>query len=364
MNLNCMSLALFGTLLPVTRQAGAGETVERLAGAMGTSLRLVVEGASRKDALAASEAALRAVEAVEERLSTWRDESELARLNAAPVGTVVELSEELGFELASCVRWQRETAGTFDPSVGALVAAWDLRGAGRIPGESELARALQLTGLERTFRIEGHSATRLVEGARLEEGGFGKGRGLDAGLAALARVGARGTLDLGGQVATLGRSLELELADPRDRGRAVLAWRLEAGSVATSGNSERGRVVDGVRVGHLLDPRTGRPAPDFGAVSVWCESAASADAFSTAAFVMGPAGALRWVAQRGAGLEGVELVVLCVEGDRLVASATAGLAGQLRVLASDVRLEVVQRTGPQQPQRPTNQPLRKEPCRL
>ncbi len=355
MGLNCMAI---GGLALVSLGAG-GEPVERLTGAMGTSLRLVVEGASRKDALAASEAALRAVEAVEQRLSTWLGTSELSRLNAAPVGTSVELSEELAAELASCVRWQRESAGAFDPSVGALVALWDLRGKGRIPVESELDRALQAVGLARTFRLEGRSATRLVEGARIEEGGFGKGAGLDAGLAALSGCGARGTLDLGGQVATLGRSLELELADPRDRSRAVLAWKLDSGSVATSGNSERARVVDGVRVGHLLDPRTGRPAADFGSVSVGCASAASADAFSTAAFVLGPEAALRWVEERGAAAERVELVVLRPEGEGLVAEATAGLAGRLRVLAPGVRLEIagepVQRTGPAQPQRPTNQ---------
>ena len=84
-------------------------SVERLAGSMGTSLRLVVEGPSRKDALRASEAALRAIEAVEERLSTWGTTSELARLNAAPVGTAVELSEELAADLSSCAAWQRAT---------------------------------------------------------------------------------------------------------------------------------------------------------------------------------------------------------------------------------------------------------------
>ncbi|MCY3003432.1 MAG: FAD:protein FMN transferase [Planctomycetota bacterium] len=357
LRLNCMVAAGLALGSVVQARQAPVPTVERLAGCMGTSLRLVVEGPSRKDALLASEAALRAVEAVEARLSTWGTTSELARLNATPVGTPFELSGELAADLAGCVAWQRASAGAFDPSVGALVAAWDLRGAGRVPDESELVRARQATGLERTFRIEGRRATRLVEGARIEEGGFGKGCGLDAGLAALAQAGARGSLDLGGQVATLGRTLELELADPRDRNRPVLAWRLESGSVATSGNSERGRVVDGVRVGHLLDPRTGRPAPDHGSVAVWSASAASADAFSTAAFVLGPDAALKWAAESGGETGRVELVVLGVEGDVLVARATAGLAGRLRVLAPDVRLQLegqaVQRTGPQREQRPT-----------
>jgi thiamine biosynthesis lipoprotein len=46
--------------------------------------------------------------------------------------------------------------------------------------------------------------------------------------------------------------------------------------------------VNGRRVGHLLDPRTGEPAPDFGSVTVVAPSAFVADVLSTAFFVLGP----------------------------------------------------------------------------
>ena len=59
-------------------------------------------------------------------------------------------------------------------------------------------------------------------------------------------------------------------------------------SVSTSGNSERGRRVGGRRIGHLLDPRSGRPARDFGSVTVIAPSALAADILSTAFFVLGP----------------------------------------------------------------------------
>ena len=123
--------------------------------------------------------------------------------------------------------------------------------------------AAQLIELDREHRRVGQPG-----GARIEEGGFGKGAGLDAALAAARAMapGAHIELDFGGQLAWTGRRapVEVAVADPRDRSRAVLALTLDAaaGSLSTSGNSEHPTVVDGVRIGHLLDPRTGRPARD------------------------------------------------------------------------------------------------------
>ena len=334
LNLNCMASAALG-LWAAWGVPAAEVALERRIASMGTACDLEVRAGSRADALEASEAALRALAAVEARLSTWRATSELSRLNASAPGETFEVSAVLARELALCAEWHVATSGAFDPSVGPLVEVWGLRGAGRLPAEAEIEAARSSCGFARAFRCEGRSITRLLPGARLEEGAFGKGAGLDAALAELERLGARGVLDLGGQVATLGIEREIPLADPRDRSRPVLAWKLAAGSLATSGNSESSRSVDGVRIGHILDPRTGRPAEDFGSVTVHCASAARADAYSTAAYILGPAQALRWDASR----DDVELVALCVEEGQLVARAAGELRGALRALVDDLRIE-------------------------
>ena len=59
----------------------ASVTVERRLGLMGTTLDLTVEALDRATALDASEKAVAALEAAEARLSTWREDGELARLN-------------------------------------------------------------------------------------------------------------------------------------------------------------------------------------------------------------------------------------------------------------------------------------------
>src|SRR5262245_2042824 len=138
-----MSLpALIAASLPLSpAQDPAPATVERHLVSMGTDLALEVTAPTRDQALAASEAAVRAIEAVEARLSTWRDDSELARLNAAPAGQPFALSPELERDLEQARDLWRATDGLFDPGVGALVRAFGLRAGGRTPSEEELARA-------------------------------------------------------------------------------------------------------------------------------------------------------------------------------------------------------------------------------
>jgi len=258
--------------LVLIQPAHAEETVQRRLAAMGTELNVLVTAPDRAAALAASEAAVRAVEETEARLSAWRADSELSRLNAAPVGTRAALSPALTRDLALAAWCVQETGGAFDPAVSS-------------PG-------LHL------FTLEGPRAQRTAP-ITLDSGGFGKGVALDAALIAAARAGATSVqVDLGGQLAVLDHPLVVDLADPRDRKQAVAAVALQAGSIATSGNSER--------PGHLIDPRSGEPAPDFGSLAVLAPSAAQADCLSTGLFVLGPAAALAWADDH----DGFEVVVV------------------------------------------------------
>jgi thiamine biosynthesis lipoprotein len=302
---------------------------------MGTSLDITVEAEDRAAGLEASERAVAALEEAEARLSTWRSDTELARLNHAPAGERQALSPALAEDLAAALRCARETEGAFNPAVGPLVQAWGLRGGGRLPGPEERSAAMADSRFE-DLDLQGGAAVRRRPGLTLEEGGFGKGAGLGDALEALSDLGVRrASLDLGGQVAVLGGGWTVPVAHPRHRDRPAVALAIDGGSVSTSGNSERGIEIEGRKLGHILDPRTGEPAADFGSVTVWTADPLRADCLSTGLYVLGPERALAWAAAH----PGVEVLVLRPEGDRLKALASPGLRERIKTLDPAVDID-------------------------
>src|SRR5512143_2751843 len=265
------------------------ETIVRHLAAMGTALSLSVSAPTRKEALFASEAGVREIERIEALLSTWRDDTPLARLNAAAPGVPHEIPAQLFHLLRRVFEWEKSTGGAFNPAVGPLVRAWGLHTGGRIPDATALdqAREASRPGLF-TFEESSLRVTRWSPAAGIDEGAWGKGWALDRAAAAIREAGAiSGLLDLGGQILVFGQKTAVDVASPLDRNRTVATLHLKGASASTSGNSERGVAVNGRRVGHLLDPRTGEPARDFGSVTVVAKDGLTADVLSTAFFVLG-----------------------------------------------------------------------------
>ena len=272
---------------------------------MGTRVTLTSYAASRADGLGALEVKIRSLEDSEAQLSTWRHTSAMSQLNRLPLGVAGALEAPLCSLFDQLRQWQRKTSGAFDPAIGAMIEAWDLRGAGRQPSESELTHARANSGMERlTLDLGTCSLTRRAD-IRLDAGAFGKGAALDRleKLQSHRDVGPW-LVDLGGQMAASGPRPDgsgwpISLAHPAARQLPAVDLELRGGSVATSGGSERDRTVGGRRIGHLLDPRTGYAAAFDGSVTVWHEQALAADVLSTALFVMGVDEGLRWADRHG-----------------------------------------------------------------
>lgn len=280
-------------------------TVERETYVMGTSLRAAVSAPTKADGVAALEAAFAEIRRLDALLSTWRGDSELSRLNRAEPGMPVSVASPLLALLRETWAWRGPTDGAFDPAIGALIDAWDLQGGGRAPAERELDAALRASG-PGTFSIDAESGmiTRVVAGAWIDAGAFGKGAALRAARAALREAGvSRGLVDFGGQFLALGPEpgashWVIHVAHPQERDRPVAELRVRDVSVATSGASERFVEVEGRRYGHVLDPRTGLPVPAWGSVTVVADDPLIADILSTALFVLGPKAAVTWAAER------------------------------------------------------------------
>ena len=247
--------------------------------------------------------ALDLVDAVEERISIYRPGSELSRINARAAEGWVEVSAETWHLLTRAHELWRQTGGAFDLAAGALVRVWGfLERQGRTPDDAELARACEASGMQ---HVELDAAARRVRflrpGVELNPGGIGKGFAIDRGLALLARSGVRSALLHGGQCSVAARGTQgpdaggrhgwrVGLRHPLRPGRRLATITLDDRALGTSGSGTQFFIDRGRRLGHILDPRTGRPAEGVISATVIAESAADADALATALYVLGPAG--------------------------------------------------------------------------
>ena len=129
---------------PMVRHAINGPTM----GARYAAVFFGPEGMTT-DALAA--ALFDAVNRVDQQMSTWKPESDLNRLNAAPVGEWVAIPRELMTVLAEALKIGRATHGAFDIGVGALVSAW---GFGPGPRQHDHSRIADASTLPRAATTE------------------------------------------------------------------------------------------------------------------------------------------------------------------------------------------------------------------
>jgi len=305
-----------------------GASVDREVLAMGSTLAMQIAAEDRAAALSASEAAVQAIEAADFLLSTWREDSRLAVLNTAAVGETLGLDPELCRVLSEVESLATATGRAFEPVIGALEDAWDLRGDGQIPTAAELLHARRITGAGGIeFSLANCAARRLDPAAWVESGGFGKGYALRAARDSLRAHGVHSArLNFGGQVVTLGEASEsaawrVPVANPLRRGDPAFTLWLRDASASTSSQSERFVRAAGQRLGHILDPRTGTPIPNWGSVTVVDADPVRADVLSTALLVLGPRAALSWAADHPE----TGVLVIQVLDSTLDARANAGL---------------------------------------
>jgi thiamine biosynthesis lipoprotein len=263
--------------------------------AMGTVLELTLAGADEAALARARDAALGEVERIEARLSTWRPESDVSRLNRAAGQGAVAIAPEAADLLARCVDLSRAMHGSFDVTVGPLVSLWQEAAArGELPDPEALAAARARVGPDRlAVRRDAQDASaELASGAAIDLGGVAKGYALDrvrehldpAVDAALLSFGQSSAWAIGHPRGADGWRL---LARGPDGGFAgVLTLRDRALSV--SGSHGQSSEISGRRYGHVIDPRSGQPLTRSRQALVVATDATLAEALSKALLVLGP----------------------------------------------------------------------------
>ena len=256
---------------------------------MGTEA-VVILFAPQEQAEKAHQGVKEAFDRVLQIANPYDPESEVSRLNRTASTAPFVCSEDLWTMLQAAREAWKISGGAFDVTARPIMDLW---GFYRIapdrhaPDEKERKEVLAKVGLDKVrFDDTEHSVCFTVPGMALDLGGLAKGYAVDLALEAIRREGiTRGSVNLGGNLGLLDppptqMGWIIALFAP-DRTVADHICLLKNTAVSTSGDYERYILVDGEKIGHIVDPRTGRPVHREYSVSAIASSALRADILST-----------------------------------------------------------------------------------
>lgn len=281
--------------------------------------------------------------------------SELTQLNEAlAAGKRHHVSEEMASLLLEAQQFSQASSGLFDPGIGQLIELWGFHAdsyVAQLPDPASIQAWLKAQPSIAQLKIESDDTGAWVSSSNrnvaLDFGGSLKGTALDRAAAILRAAGLNNALiNIGGNVMALGtrygRSWRVAIQAPRYAGPLAILELNDGEATGTSGDYQRYFEVDGKRYPHLLDPRTGYPAPGVQSVTIVVDGPGAgvrSDVLTKPLFI---AGGNEWNAMaHRLGLKSV----LHVSDDGMV-SVTANLGDRLKFQPHNGKLPDVRRISP------------------
>jgi thiamine biosynthesis lipoprotein len=262
--------------------------------ALGTKCLIKFRLDDERSALEFAASALDWIGKFEAKFSRFRPDSMVSRINAAAGREWVKTDAEMETLLDIAAEIHACTDGIIDPTMLPLLKVWNWKVAHvQLPARDEVKAALALTGWRKVQRRPG--AVFLPEaGMGLDIGGFGKEFAVDH-LAAIARQAGitDAIIDLGRDIYAMGGNgahpfWHVGIEDGNQPGTCWGGLGVNGKAVSASGDYARYFSHDGVRYGHILDPRTGWPVSNgMRAVTVVANTCLQAGIYSTAVFILG-----------------------------------------------------------------------------
>ena len=299
----CLAPAMLSLLLAGSGSVQAGDEDRVIVGStMGTFYRITLAVDPSKHTLhLLRRCADASLARIDELLSTWRSDSELARINARHSTGWLPVSPTTAAVVQEALFVSRLTGGALDPTLEPLLALWGFgpraRAVAGIPDREAVSRALVRVGHHRVVvRALPPAVRKKNPELSLDLSAVAKGFAADV-LGVLVRVQGGGDylINIGGEMRAgsehlASRVWRVGVESPVPGEPSVLqVLALSRGALATSGTYRRTREVAGRHLADTLDPRTGAPVThDLLAVSVLSASAARADALATGLLVLGP----------------------------------------------------------------------------
>lgn len=272
-----------------TRDAGTHWVITYTA--MAGSCEILVRCNSVSEAKELASLALFETTRIEDKFSRYRDNNVVHAINHSG-GRPVPVDEETSRLLTYAGQCYELSEGRFDITSGVLRQAWTFNGKAVTPDEGKIASLRERVGWQHV-QFDG-SMVRLLPGMEIDLGGIGKEYAADQVAALVAKAGVAVLVNFGGDVRAIAfgkkrRPWTVGIERPGDDEVAVGEIKIAEGGVATSGDSRRFCIVDGKRLGHILDPRTGWPVADApSSVTVVADTCTAAGFLATMAMLHGP----------------------------------------------------------------------------
>jgi len=263
--------------------------------ALGSAVSMTALHADRATAGRAVKQAMAELRTVEQVMSLYRPQSQLARLNRE--GLLDDPHPYLVEVLLAARDMSGRTDGAFDVTVQPLWRCYERAArSNRAPEPDTLADALKHVDW-RQVEISTQQVRLRGKGTAVTLNGIAQGFAADRAMAVLARHGIEHALVDTGEIGTIGTKEQdgsqedgawtVGIQHPRREDAYLTLAKLDGRCLATSGDYATKFSPDR-RDNHLFDPSTGRSPSAFSSVSVAAPTAMQADALSTALFVLGP----------------------------------------------------------------------------
>lgn len=269
---------------------------QRAFNAMGSPCNIQLFTATRKQAEHVANLAIADVQRLEKRYSRYRTDSFLSDINrVAAMGGSITVDEETAGLLNYATACYQQSDSLFDITSGILRKVWRFN-THQLPNPDAVEALLDKVGWHK-LRWKPPALTFPIAGMEIDFGGVVKEYAVDRVAALCWAAGVQhGVINLGGDIKIIGSRPDGEpwrvgIRHPRETDAVMQTIELHKGGLASSGDYERCIEINGVRYGHVLNPKTGWPVRHLASVSVvgdFCVVAGSASTIAMLKEDQGP----------------------------------------------------------------------------
>lgn len=269
-------------------------SVEKSFYALGTIINLKAFGNKADKAI---EEAREQLLDIDNKMSAFKNESEISRINTNAGIAAQSVSDDTYWLIKKSIEYSELSEGTFDPTIRPLVSLWGIGTKNeKIPKKDEIEEKLALVNYKDITLNENNKSIGLKKKDQsIDVGGIAKGYAADKVKNIFIKHNVKSALiDLGGNILTLGNKIDgttwnVGIQNPLgNRGSYIGVLNAKDKSVVTSGNYERFFSKEGKLFHHILNPKTGYPSESkIISATIISDKSIDGDGLSTGVYILG-----------------------------------------------------------------------------